>query len=145
MTLNLQRFGAVLAGLMWLFLSSVGAQQTAPPASNVPTDKFTREVTTFLGRELAFHVADVHQLDPPQGLVLNAQTTGEFTWGAYTRAIASYSALSGDKTIAGKDIPKYIGQLGLIEAKQGGKAFAQLYAALSLRHFGTDLAKNPVW
>src|SRR6266481_7600720 len=130
-----------------LFLSAadVCAQQNAITPTNVSADKFTREVTTFMGRELAAHVSDVRQLDPPQGLVVGAQTTGEFSWGAYTRAIATYSALSGDKTIAGKDVASYIGQLGLIESKQGGKTFAQLYAALALRHFGTDLTHNAVW
>ena len=27
----------------------------------------------------------------------------------------------------------------------GSKAFAQLYAALALRHFGADLSKNALW
>src|SRR5579863_8309258 len=111
MTLKLRKSRLAVAGSLLAFVSGAFAQQTSAVPAAVPTEQFTREVTTFLGHELSFHVADVHQLDPPQGLVLNAQTTGEFTWGAYTRAIASYSALSGDETIAGKDIPKYIGQL----------------------------------
>jgi len=68
----------VTAGLFIIYVIFALARQPAPAPANVPTEKFTREVTTFLGRELAAHVADVHQLDPPQGLVLNAQTTGEF-------------------------------------------------------------------
>ena len=35
--------------------------------------------------------------------------------------------------------------MGLVEAKNGGKAFSQLYAALALRHFGRDLKTNPLW
>src|SRR5579864_4416207 len=91
-----------MLGAATFFFSSlcIRAQQPSASSNKVPTEKFTTEVTAFIGEELAAHVADVHQLDPPQGLVLNAQTTGEFSWGAYTRAIASYSALSGDKTIA---------------------------------------------
>jgi hypothetical protein len=38
-----------------------------------------------------------------------------------------------------------VGQIGLIEAKAGSKAFSQLYAAMALRHFGRDLKTNPLW
>src|SRR5581483_2063743 len=38
-----------------------------------------------------------------------------------------------------------IGKIGLIESRQGGKAFSQLYAALALRSFGADLNSNPLW
>src|SRR5712691_5588022 len=61
------------------------------------------------------------------------------------RAAAVYSALSGETRVAGRDLPKFLGQAGLIEAKGGGKAFSQLYAALALRHFGRDLKTNPLW
>jgi len=37
-----------------------------------------------------------------------------------------------------------IGKMGLIESRHGGKTFAQLYAALALRHFGIDLDHNAV-
>ena len=33
----------------------------------------------------------------------------------------------------------------MIESVNGSKAFAQLYAALALRHFGADLSKNALW
>src|SRR4029077_12628787 len=62
-----------------------------------------------------------------------------------TLILVVYSSLSGQTTVAGRDLPKFLGQAGLIEAKGGGKAFAQLYAALCLRHFGTDLKTNPLW
>ena len=38
-----------------------------------------------------------------------------------------------------------IGRVGVIESVNGSKAFAQLYAALALRHFGADLSKNVLW
>lgn len=134
--------------------SLLPAQQTAPEV--ISTEQFSREVTTFLGREIAAHVADVHSLGsaelrspgkevPPQERVLGALTTGEFSWGTFMRALASYQELTGERTIAGKDVAGFIGQIGLIESKHGGKTFAQLYAALALRSFGTDLNTNPVW
>ncbi len=111
----------------------------------ISTEQFSKEVRDFLGREIAAHVADIHSLDPPQERVVGALTTGEFSWGTFMRTLAIYSALSGERRIGGRDIPQMIGQMGLIESKNGGKSFAQLYAALALRHFGTDLDHNPVW
>ena len=96
-------------------------------------------------REISTHVADIHSLNPPQERVLEARTGGDFTWGTFTRAVASYSALTGERTIAGRDVYGMVGQAGLIEARQGGKSFAQMYSALALRSFGTDLKTNPVW
>jgi len=61
------------------------------------------------------------------------------------RALASYSVLSRQRTLSGKDIAKWIGQIGLIESRHDGKTFAQLYATLSLRAFGKDLKTNAVW
>ncbi len=118
-----------------------------PPNANtqVSTADVDKEIRELLTREITAHVADVKSLDPPQERVVGALTTGEFSWGTFMRAVAAYSELSGAKTIAGQDVPTLIGKIGLIEARQGGKTFAQLYAALALRHFGTDLAKNAVW
>ncbi len=45
----------------------------------------------------------------------------------------------------GRDLAKWVGQIGLIESRAGSKAFSQLYAALALRHFGRDLKTNPLW
>jgi hypothetical protein len=77
--------------------------------------------------------------------VVGARTSGDFSWGTFMRALASYSALSGQRAIAGKDTARFIGQIGLIESRGGGKTFAQLYGALALRSFGVDLKTNPVW
>jgi hypothetical protein len=123
-----------------------GQQPTqAQKAILVSTDQFSKEVRDFLGREIAAHVMDIHSLDPPQQRVVGALTTGEFSWGTFMRALATYSALSGEQKIAGREVSSFIGQMGLIESKNGGKSFAQLYAALALRQFGTNLDANPVW
>jgi hypothetical protein len=118
-----------------------------PPAANaqISTADLDQEIRELLTRDITAHIADIKSLDPPQERVVGALTTGEFSWGTFMRAVAAYSELSGVKTIAGRDVPTLIGKIGLIEARQGGKTFAQLYAALALRHFGTDLSHNAVW
>jgi hypothetical protein len=114
------------------------AQTTAVSESGeISVPQFDRHVTEFLGREIGAHVADLRSLNPPQDYVVGARTGGEFSWGTFMRAVASYSALSGDTTLSDKDLEELIGQLGLIEAERGGKTFAQLYAAISLRTFGS--------
>jgi hypothetical protein len=90
-------------------------------------------------------VAAIPSLNPPPERVLGARTGGDFTWGTFTRAVASYAALSGQQTIGGRDVIGIVGQGGLIEARQGGKTFAQMYSALALRSFGPELKTNPVW
>ena len=137
---------ALLVGLMAPFL--LHAQSTPPgtqPAGIVSTDQFAADVTGFLGKELSAHMADIHALDPPQERVLGTLTVGEFSWGTFLRALASYSELSNDRSLAGRDLPQFIGKIGLIEARGGGKAFAQMYGAIALRSFGTDLKTNPLW
>ncbi len=131
--------------LLMLFVpAQLGGSEIAS-SDTIRVEQFSREVTDFLGCELAAHATDIRSLDPPQERVLGALTTGEFSWGTFMRALASYSALSGQTSIAGKKIPQLLGQIGLIESKHGGKTFAQLYAALSLRSFGADLRANPLW
>ena len=120
------------------------AQSSASP-TNISASNLDTEIREFLDREFAAHVGDIKNSDPPQDRVVGALTTGEFSWGTFMRALAAYSELSGKKTVAGHDVAALIGKMGLIEARQGGKTFAQLYAALALRHFGTDLSQNAVW
>jgi hypothetical protein len=119
--------------------------QAQATAAQVPAADLDREIRQFLDREIAAHVEDIETLDPPPNCVVGALTTGEFSWGTFMRALAAYSELSGERTIAGRDIVTLIGRSGLIESRRGGKAFAQLYAALALEHFGTDLNHNVVW
>ena len=47
--------------------------------------------------------------------------------------------------MGGRDVVPLIARVGVSESVKGGKAFAQLYAALALRHFGDDLKQNAIW
>jgi hypothetical protein len=114
-----------------------------PPV--VTTVALRAEVNDFLGKELAAHLGDIKTLDPPPDRVIGALTVGEFSWGTFMRALAAYADTTGKRELAGRDVAKWVGKIGLIEAKGGGKAFSQLYAALALRHFGRDLKTNPLW
>src|SRR5690242_16296850 len=114
-------------------------------ARTVTTSSLRDEVNTFLGRELAAHLAAIKSLDPPPDQVLGVPTTGEFSWGTFMRSLAAYAETTGNRDLAGRDLAKTVGQIGLIESRAGSKAFSQLYAALALRHFGRDLKTNPLW
>src|SRR6266850_1467352 len=128
---------------------SAGPSAPSPPAIADPlmvtTAALHSEVNDFLGKELAAHLGDIKTLDPPPDRVIGAMTTGEFSWGTFMRALAAYAETTGTRELAGRDLAKWVGRIGLIEAKGGGKAFSQLYAALALRHFGRDLKTNPLW
>jgi hypothetical protein len=126
-------------------LSSLPAAAAPAAPETVATKQFVAEVKQFLETEMAAHVAAVQSLDPPQATVLGVPTKGDFTWGSFMRALADVAALSGKRTLAGKDVPQLLGKLGLIEAAANGKTFAQLGGALALKHYGTDLAKNALW
>jgi hypothetical protein len=119
--------------------------QTKAASGVVSTNDLDHEIHTFMDREMAAHTADIHSLDPPQDRVVGALATGEFSWGTYMRALAAYSELANTQTVAGRNVPELIGKVGLIESKRGGISFAQLYAALAIRHFGTDLRRNALW
>jgi hypothetical protein len=114
-------------------------------ANNVSTATLRDEVNTFLGKELAAHLSAIKSLDPPPDRILGVPTTGEFSWGTFMRSLAAYAETTGNKELAGRDLAKWVGQIGLIESHAGSKAFSQLYAALALRHFGRDLKTNPLW
>jgi hypothetical protein len=104
-----------------------------------------RDVRSFLDREVASHLTAVTSFDPPVERVHGALTTGQYSWGTFMRALAAYARLSNVSTVAGRDVARTIAEIGLLEARLGGTRFSQLYAALSLREFGADLAKNRVW
>ncbi|HKG62149.1 MAG TPA: hypothetical protein VKB05_20485 [Pyrinomonadaceae bacterium] len=114
-------------------------------ASTVTTASLRDEVNTFLGKELAAHLSAINSLDPPPDRILGVPTTGEFSWGTFMRSLAAYAETTGNRELAGRDLAKWVGQIGLIESRAGSKAFSQLYAALALRHFGRDLKTNPLW
>ena len=114
-------------------------------ASTVTTASLRDDVNTFLGKELAAHLSAIKSLDPPPDRILGVPTTGEFSWGTFMRSLAAYAETTGNRELAGRDLAKWVGQIGLIESRAGSKAFSQLYAALALRHFGRDLKTNPLW
>ena len=114
-------------------------------ANTIKTAALRDEVNDFLGRELAVHLGAIGTLDPPPDRVLGVPTTGEFSWGTFMRSLAAYAETTGKRELAGRDLAKWVGQIGLIESRAGSKAFSQLYAALALRHFGRDLKTNPLW
>ena len=118
---------------------------TATLTNEVKTADFDTEVQTFLEKELAAHLGAIASMNPPPDRVLGVPTTGEFSWGTFMRSLAAYADSSGKRELAGRDIAKWVGQIGLVEARAGSKAFSQLYAALALRHFGRDLKTNPLW
>src|SRR5215475_5873650 len=117
----------------------------AAQARTVTTSTLRDEVNSFLGKELAAHLAAIKSLDPPPDRILGVSTTGEYSWGTFMRSLAAYAETTGNRELAGRDLAKWVGQIGLIESHAGSKAFSQLYAALALRHFGRDLKTNPLW
>lgn len=104
-----------------------------------------KEVDDFLAAELAAHLADIKSLDPPPSSVLGAGSSGEYTWGTWARALAAYAELSGARELAGRDLAREVGRVGLLEQRLGSTRFSQLYCVLALRHFGRDLERNAVW
>jgi hypothetical protein len=139
-------FKAILSTCL-LMAATLGAQSSAPAPipAQVSAADLDAEVKQFLSREITAHVQDIHSLDPPQERVVGALTTGDFSWGTFMRALAASSDYVGARTIAGRDVPTFVGKIGLIESRQGGKTFAQLYGALALQQYGTDLNNNALW
>jgi hypothetical protein len=125
--------------------NTIAQSSVVATTSTVTTTSLRAEVNDFLGRELATHLAAIKALEPPPERVLGALTTGEFSWGTFMRALAAYADTTGQRELAERDLARWIGQIGLVEAKRGGKAFSQLYAAQALRHFGRDLTSNALW
>jgi hypothetical protein len=135
--------GLLLAGLLCASGDSFAQMQTAEP--QIQTAELDRQIRDFLQREVTAHVSDIKTLDPPPYRVVGALTTGEFSWGTFMRTLGAYAELAGTKTIAGRDIPQMIGKMAQIELSHGGKTWAQLYAAMALESFGTDLKRNALW
>ncbi|MFZ1972176.1 MAG: hypothetical protein WAU89_04975 [Candidatus Acidiferrales bacterium] len=123
-----------------------GASATAGDSSGpIKTADVNNEIRDFLARQVSAHVADIKSLNPPPERVVGALTTGEFSWGTFMRALAAYSEFAHTRTVAGRDVIPMIAGMAPIELRQGGKAWAQLYAAQALRSFGTDLNHNALW
>ena len=119
--------------------------QTISADSPIKTTDLRNEVRDFMAKEVAVHFGAIKSLDPPPDRVNGSITTGEYTWGSFMRVIAAQSDIGDNPVIAGKNTARSIAEMGLYEARKGGKAFSQLYAAQALRHFGADLTKNAVW
>lgn len=137
--------GIFLCGAL-LVANGAAAQSSLKAATGaVKTSDFRDDVQNFLEKELAAHLGAIQSVSPPPDRVLNVPTTGEFSWGTFMRSLAAYADISGKRELDGRDLAKWVGQIGLIEAHAGSKAFSQLYAALALRHFGRDLKTNPLW
>ena len=137
---------------MWLMAIGGGLFPRPVPSLTHPrmsapieTASLRAEINQFLRDELSSHLGAIKTLDPPPERVHGALTTGEFTWGAFMRGLGAYSELTGERALAGRDLARWVGQIGLVECRGGGKAFSQLYAAQALQHFGADLKTNPVW
>ena len=65
-----------------------------------------------------------------------AETTGDFSWGSFARALAAQIDIGGNRTIAGKDTARAIAEIGLIESRKGGKSFAQLLSTWTAKSVG---------
>src|SRR6266403_4931289 len=136
----------VVLGLFGLLgVASEGTVQTSTVPAQISAANLDQEIREFLDRQVAAHVQDIKSLDPPPDRIVGALTTGEFSWGTFMRALAAYSDLAKSRTVAGRDVVPMIAKMGRIELRQGGKTWAQLYAALALQHFGTDLNHNALW
>lgn len=136
---------AVLASIWMTVFSSQLPRQAGVPRANIPVASLRSEVQDFMAKEVAVHFDAIKSFTSPPDRVNGSTTTGEYTWGSFMRVIAAQSDIGGNRVIAGKDAARPIAEMGLYEARKGGKAFSQLYAAQALRHFGTDLSKNAVW
>ena len=122
---------------------AAGAAQAA--GEDIRTSALKADVDVFFDREVASHFAQIPMEGPLPDRVHGALTTGEYSWGTYVRSLAAYAETRQTRTVGGRDIVPLVGRVGVIESAKGSKAFSQLYAALALRHFGSDLKQNALW
>jgi hypothetical protein len=128
-----------------LILCLSASPRAVDEPKTLDTRALTTEIDQFLLREATAHFAGIPTLDPPPDRVLGARTVGEFSWGTFMRALAVIAQHANAPTLADRDVPQWVGRMGLIEARAGSKAFSQMYAALALQHYGENLDRNPVW
>ena len=117
----------------------------AAAGSAIATAALKADVDAFFDREVPAHLMQIAAEGPLPNRVNGALTTGEFSWGTFVRALAAYAETRHTRTVSGRDVVPLVARVGVIESARGSKAFAQLYAALALRHFGADLSKNVLW
>ncbi len=121
------------------------APRTHAADETIKTSALKADVDAFFDRETASHFSQVPDAGPLPDKVYGAITTGDFSWGTYVRSLAAYAETRHRRTVGGRDVVPLIARVGVIESAKGSKAFAQLYGALALRHFGKDLEQNAVW
>ena len=136
------RVGTIAVAVALCFPSSPRAVGEPAP---LDARALTVEIDRFLLREATAHFAGIPSLDPPPDRVLGARTVGEFSWGTFMRALAAIAEHAHAPRLADRDVPQWVGRMGLIEARAGSKAFSQLYAALALQHYGERLDSNRLW
>jgi len=136
---------AALAMLVVAPAWAVSQPRFAVSADSVERESLCAEINQFLGQQLAAHVGAIPSLDPPPARVLGAGTTGEYTWGTFMRSLGAYAELSGQRELAGRELAAFAGKTGLLEQRLGSTRFSQLYAAQTLRHFGSNLKSNSLW
>jgi len=61
------------------------------------------------------------------------------------RTLGVYAGFTGTTSVADHNLLQMIGKMAQIELDHGGKTWAQLYAAMALQSFGTDLNHNTLW
>ena len=144
-TFLFREFSIALTCVFLFVLPTPSSSQPVPNKPPLPTSVLRSEVRDFFEKEVAAHFGAIKSLNPPPDKVNGSITTGEYTWGSFMRVVAAQSDIGRSRTIAGKETARSIAEMGLYEARKGGKAFSQLYAAQALRHFGSDLNKNAVW
>ena len=140
---------AAVRCILLLLAQSVAICNAQPAHSsaraNLEVASLDTEVIAFLDQEMAAHLGDIKTYDPPPDKVFNAGATGEYTWGSFMNGVGAYAELTGKRTLAGRELAREVGQIGLLEYRLKGTRFSQLYGILALRNFGRDLNTNPVW
>ncbi len=126
-------------------LLAITIAATTAAAQTIQTAAFKADVDGFFDREVASHFLQIPIGGALPERVHGALTTGEFSWGTFVRALAAYAVTRSTHVVGGRDVVPLIGRVGVIESVNGSKAFAQLYTALALRHFGADLSRNALW
>jgi hypothetical protein len=138
------RYRLVFAAIA-VFVASATARPDAVLGPTVTTATLKADVDAFFDREVAAHLLAIPDEGPLPDRVHGALTTGEFSWGTFVRALAAYAETRHTRIVGGRDVVPLMARVGVIESAKGSKAFAQLYAALALRHFGADLTHNALW
>lgn len=137
-----------LSVLVILFMLTAGAAShsiSAASSHSIERETLRAEIDQFLRQEIAAHVRAITSLDPAPDRVFGAGATGEYTWGTFMRALGAYAEMSREGSLGGRNLAELAAQIGLLEHRLKSTRFSQLYAAQTLRHFGSNLETNSVW